>query len=132
MEDLEGQSIDLSVWLQWYAFDVIAYITFQRRFGFIEQRRDVNGMIAALDFVLQYVRVIGQYPEWHPWLVGNRTLVSLIQKLVPNMPDPLKSFLDVIGHFPPFSKALMSFRSLKRRWIDTIEKKDNKRDEQTS
>ena len=35
MRDLEGQAIDLSVWLQWYAFDVIASITFQRRFGFL-------------------------------------------------------------------------------------------------
>ena len=98
MQDLEGQNVDLGAWLQWYAFDVVAYLTFQRRFGFMEQRRDVDGMIDAIDFVLQYVRVIGQYPEWHPWLAGNRTLVGLIQKMVPSMPDPLKTFLDVREH----------------------------------
>ena len=63
MQDLEGQAIDLGVWLQWYAFDVIAYISFQRRFGFLEERRDIGGNIDALSKALEYVKVIGQYPD---------------------------------------------------------------------
>jgi Cytochrome P450 len=95
MRDLEGQPIDLAAWLQWYAFDVIAYITFQRRFGFLEERRDVGGMISALDIALNYVKIIGQYPEWHPWLMGNRFMMAFIKKTLPSLPDPLASFVEV-------------------------------------
>ena len=48
MQDLEGQRIDLRTWLQWYAFDVIGMITFNRRFGFIEEKKDAMNMIADM------------------------------------------------------------------------------------
>ena len=67
---LEGQSLDFSNWLQWYAFDVISAITFQRRFGFMEQRRDVDDMIGKIDTGLQYVKIIGQLPFLIPLLRG--------------------------------------------------------------
>ena len=38
MKTMEGEKVDLSTWLQWYAFDVISAITFHRRFGFMEQQ----------------------------------------------------------------------------------------------
>ena len=95
MQDLEGQHVDLGEWLQWYAFDVVAYISFQRRFGFMEERRDVRGMIGALNGGLNYVKIVGQYPEWHPWLLGNRRLVAFVKRMFPNMPDPLDEFLKV-------------------------------------
>jgi Cytochrome P450 len=100
MQDLEGQPVDLGEWLQWYAFDVIAYISFQRRFGFMEERRDVGGMIGALDGGLNYVKIIGQFPALHPWLLGNRRLVTLIKRLFPDIPDPLETFLDVTNPYP--------------------------------
>ncbi len=95
MRDLEGQSIDLGSWVQWYAFDVIACMTFQRRFGFLEQRRDIDNMIGLLDGVLHYVKVIGQYPELHSYLLGNAALVRIVKWLFPQIPDPLRSFLKV-------------------------------------
>ncbi|CAG8925610.1 unnamed protein product [Penicillium salamii] len=78
MRDLEGQCIDLSVWLQWYAFDVIGVITFQRRFGFMEKRKDVNGMIDALDKGLHYGGIVSQVPALHNWLLGNRWVAKFI------------------------------------------------------
>lgn len=42
-DNLAGELVDLGTWLQWYAFDVIGAITFQRRFGFMEERKDVWG-----------------------------------------------------------------------------------------
>ncbi|KAK2051346.1 cytochrome P450 [Colletotrichum caudatum] len=60
MNDIEGQKIDLAHWLQWYAFDVISSITFRRRFGFLEERRDVENMIGKINEGLEYVKVIGQ------------------------------------------------------------------------
>lgn len=52
MTDLEGQTVDLAVWLQWYTFDVIAMITFQRRFEFLERIKDVNNMIGLKSWSL--------------------------------------------------------------------------------
>lgn len=95
MRDLQGQTIDLAVWLQWYAFDVIACITFQRRFGFLEQRKDVDSMIGDLDIGLGYIGLVSQFPSLHPWLMGNRRLLDFLHKIIPNLPDPLARFMDV-------------------------------------
>lgn len=95
MRDLQGQPIDFSAWLQWYAFDVIASITFQRRFGFMEQRRDMDHMIGDLEFALQYSKVGGQFPQLHPWLIGNKHLMHTLERLGIGLPDPLSCFLKV-------------------------------------
>lgn len=97
MRELQKKPVDLSVWLQFYAFDVIASITFQRRFGFMEQRKDIGNMIGDLHFALQYGKVIGQFPVLHPWLVGNKWLLSTLKGLGMNLPDPLAQFVKVLG-----------------------------------
>ena len=95
MLELQGQSIDLGMWLQFYAFDVIASITFQRRFGFMEQRMDIDNMIGRLLFALQYGKIIGQFPGLHPWLIGNKRLLNTIEALGISLPDPLAQFVKV-------------------------------------
>lgn len=95
MKDLQEQPEDLAIWLQWYAFDVIASLTFQRRFGFMEKRKDVDNMIAGLDAGLRYIGVVGQYPGWHRFLMGNRLLMKTLARLIPNLPDPLNRFMEV-------------------------------------
>lgn len=39
---------DLSDWLQYFAFDVMGTLTFSKRYGFLEQGRDVNSMLRAI------------------------------------------------------------------------------------
>ncbi|KAJ0416229.1 cytochrome P450 [Aspergillus carlsbadensis] len=65
MRELQGQKMDLGVWVQWYAFDVIAAMTFQARFGFMETRTDVDGMISSIEKALMYGSIIGQIPKLH-------------------------------------------------------------------
>ncbi|CAG8050184.1 unnamed protein product [Penicillium olsonii] len=95
MRDLEGQCVDLSVWLQWYAFDVIGAITFQRRFGFMEKRQDVEGMIDALDKGLYYGGIVSQVPALHHWLLGNRWVAKFIamQPFI-DVAHPLRTILE--------------------------------------
>ncbi|KAE8149811.1 cytochrome P450 [Aspergillus avenaceus] len=64
-------SVDLGMWLQYYAFDVVGEITFAQKLGFLEQGRDVDGMIQAIRGMLAYASVCGQVPEAHPLLLGN-------------------------------------------------------------
>ncbi|KAJ5678742.1 cytochrome P450 [Penicillium macrosclerotiorum] len=96
MEDLEGQQVDLGAWLQWYAFDVIGAITFQRRFGFMEKREDVQEMIGGLESGLQYAGVISQVPSLHKWLIGNIWVSKLLaaQPFL-KIPDPLRTMVQL-------------------------------------
>lgn len=96
MKDLEGQTIDLGEWVQWYAFDVIAAITFNRRFGFMEERQDIGHMIGDIESVLRYSAIIGQIPEWHRWLMGNKWFVMLltIQPFF-RVPNPFQTIVEV-------------------------------------
>jgi hypothetical protein len=115
MRDLEGQPVDLSKWLQWYAFDVIASITFQRRFGFMEQRQDVDNMIRDLDLGLGYLKVISQYPGIHPWLIGNRSLMTFLEKCFGELPDALSRFMKVPVPLYPDSHHQITERPLRSR-----------------
>lgn len=91
MRDLEGQTVDLAIWLQWYAFDVIAGLTFQRRFGFLERRKDVNDMIGQLDVGLDTIKVLGTYPVLDGPVKG---LLGLLQPLLGGY-SPLVKFVNV-------------------------------------
>ena len=96
MKDLEGQVVDMGVWLQWYAFDAIGAITFQRRFGFMEKRQDILDMISGIDTGLQYAGIIGQIPALHPWLMGSRRVMRfLVAQPFVNVPDPLRTIVKV-------------------------------------
>ncbi|KAG4422212.1 hypothetical protein IFR04_004592 [Cadophora malorum] len=94
MEDAARNNdvVDLSVWLQWYAFDAIGNITFQRKFGFMERKEDVDEMIEGIDLGLQYVKVIGQFPNLHPYIMGNRFWMFFLKRFA-NLKDTLSKFM---------------------------------------
>jgi hypothetical protein len=50
--------INLSTWLQWYAFDVIGELTFSKRLGFLDRGEDVEGIIASIEKMLDYAAVV--------------------------------------------------------------------------
>lgn len=81
MLDLQGQVVDLGEWAQWYAFDVIGAITFSRRFGFMENRKDVKNIISGIELGLAYAGIIGQVPSLHRYLLGNLTLRRILGRL---------------------------------------------------
>ncbi|KAH7267929.1 cytochrome P450 [Fusarium solani] len=87
MLDLQGQVVDLGEWAQWYAFDVIGAITFSRRFGFMENRKDVKNIISGIELGLAYAGIIGQVPSLHRYLLGNLTLRRILGRL--GVPDPI-------------------------------------------
>lgn len=50
-----GKSCDFSRWLQFYAFDVIGEMTYSKRHGFVEEDRDIDGIIDYLSKLFSYV-----------------------------------------------------------------------------
>ncbi|KAH7135612.1 pisatin demethylase [Dendryphion nanum] len=57
-----GRSCNFSQWLQFFAFDVIGDLTWSKRLGFVEEQRDVDGIITFLGKFLSYAGPIGQMP----------------------------------------------------------------------
>ncbi|KAL1621649.1 hypothetical protein SLS56_009119 [Neofusicoccum ribis] len=57
-----GKVCPISKWVQWYAFDVIADITWSSQLGFLDSAKDVDNMIKQLDEVLEWVAPVGQLP----------------------------------------------------------------------
>jgi Cytochrome P450 len=56
---------DFGKWLQYYAFDVIGELTFSKRLGFVEQGKDVGGIIGSLEWFLSYAAVVSAAKNCH-------------------------------------------------------------------
>ncbi|KAF3761754.1 hypothetical protein M406DRAFT_50315 [Cryphonectria parasitica EP155] len=56
------QGCDFTRWLQFYAFDVIGEITYSKRHGFVEKNEDIDGIVAYLSKLFNYVAPVGQIP----------------------------------------------------------------------
>ena len=64
----EGNNIDMAHWFQCYAFDVIGDLTYSKRFGFLDEGKDMGGTMAALNRAMVYGTLVGVYAWAHPFL----------------------------------------------------------------
>ena len=55
-----GEPLDFPKWLQYYAFDVIGELAWSKRLGFIENAKDIDGIIAQVDWTLDYGSVVSK------------------------------------------------------------------------
>jgi cytochrome P450 len=51
----QGNSCDFAKWLQFYAFDVIGEMTYSKRHGFVEENRDIDGIVTYIGDLFSYV-----------------------------------------------------------------------------
>ncbi|KAK4168189.1 cytochrome P450 [Cladorrhinum sp. PSN259] len=61
-----GSLLNLGHWLQFYAFDAVSMITFGERMGFLDEGKDVHGMIQSLDDTHTVLTLAGVYPRLTP------------------------------------------------------------------
>ena len=87
------EAVDLSEWLQYYAFDVVGSITFQRRFGFMAEEKDVDGMMEGIWGLLTYSGIVGQVPSLHKFLLGNIPLMNLLTRC--GLPGPVDRIVQI-------------------------------------
>jgi len=74
-----NKSCNFSRWLQFYAFDVIGEMTYSKRHGFIEEDRDIDGIIGYIANLFDYVAPVRKslpYPFINP--TTNPELMILI------------------------------------------------------
>ncbi|KAF2160362.1 hypothetical protein M409DRAFT_29211 [Zasmidium cellare ATCC 36951] len=79
-----GKVCDLGTWLQWYAFDVIGELTLSQRLGFLEQAKDVRGIIASVAANFDRCSVLGQMPWLDLWTYKNPLYLHFLAKPVSN------------------------------------------------
>ena len=82
LDGMQGEELDFGMWLHWFAWDVITSTTFSNRLGFMEQERDVDGIIEAIEGRLMYNSTVGQAPALHHVLLGNR-FIGYLLNLIP-------------------------------------------------
>ncbi|KAL8897199.1 MAG: hypothetical protein Q9192_002703 [Flavoplaca navasiana] len=100
-------AIDITPWLQYYAFDVLGEVNFGRQLGFLKSGTDVNKNIEGIEVVLKYVSLIGQTPQAHEFLIGN----PLLPKLFPNF--------EKVNQVQEFAVAM-----IKERQKNPVDRKD--------
>lgn len=59
-----GTSCNFSRWLQFYAFDVIGEMTYSKRHGFLEENRDIDGIIDYISRLFDYVAPVIPPPSY--------------------------------------------------------------------
>jgi len=57
----DGKACDLGLWLHYFAFDVMGEITFSKRLGFMDEARDIEGIIANTAKVTRYAAVVSLF-----------------------------------------------------------------------
>ena len=57
------ETFDLGDWLQYFAFDVMGTLTFSKRYGFLENGSDVNGMLQT---IAEYFARAAPVSSWPP------------------------------------------------------------------
>ncbi|KAK8115255.1 cytochrome P450 oxidoreductase [Apiospora kogelbergensis] len=58
-----GTTINAGHWLQCFAFDVIGFITYGQRLGFLDQGEDIASVIHNLDQRVEYTSLVGIFPR---------------------------------------------------------------------
>ncbi|MCJ1321857.1 hypothetical protein MMC15_007202 [Xylographa vitiligo] len=73
IDDLSAasQPIDFSMWFTFLFFDIVGETTFSKRFGFIDEGRDVADAIKNQWILTSYLAIMGYFPWAHNWLLAN-------------------------------------------------------------
>ena len=82
LDSYHGTVIDFGEWLQWFSFDVITSIVFSNRLDFMNQEKDVSGIINAIEGRLVYNSIIGEVPFMNKFLLGN-SVISALANYIP-------------------------------------------------
>ncbi|EUC39786.1 hypothetical protein COCMIDRAFT_110588 [Bipolaris oryzae ATCC 44560] len=97
---IKGSMVDLSEWVQWYAFDVIGELFFSRMFGFLHGGHDYGSYINALDCLIPFIAVTCVSPAYL------RPLIFVGGAAIPRTLKALKA----LQHIEAASKACVMER----------------------
>ncbi|KAI5922089.1 cytochrome P450 [Camillea tinctor] len=76
----EKRLVAIPHFMQYYAFDVIGEITFNKSFGMMEKEGDTTGLIPDIRSGNDALGYLGVIPDIVPWVYGLRSLVGILPK----------------------------------------------------
>ncbi|ELR08254.1 hypothetical protein GMDG_03055 [Pseudogymnoascus destructans 20631-21] len=79
MDKCAGLAIDFGSWCSWYSFDLTGLLAFQELFGFMEQAKDINGVIES-SWQSTPSPVLRQHLKCEPDAVDYRTIDKYDEK----------------------------------------------------
>lgn len=53
-----GKTCDIADWISYFAWDLLGNLTWSKRMGFMENGKDVGGMITTAENVMRYFSVV--------------------------------------------------------------------------
>ncbi|KAF4498652.1 Pisatin demethylase [Fusarium agapanthi] len=72
----ESRLVEVPHWMQYYAFDVIGAITFNKSFNMMENEGDTTGMIKGIRGANDFLAFWGIVANLVPWLIGISTALG--------------------------------------------------------
>ena len=79
-----GKVLNLGLWLQFFAFDVIGELTFSKRLGFLASGSDVENIMHSIGVNFDRISVLGQMPWLDMCLWKNPIYLKFFAKAVPS------------------------------------------------
>ncbi|KAH6639249.1 cytochrome P450 [Boeremia exigua] len=73
----KGKTCDIGDWISYFAWDFLGDMTWSKRMGFMEQGKDIGGMLQTAENVMRYFSVVGQVPALDKLLGKNPYLTKL-------------------------------------------------------
>ncbi|KAH7406554.1 cytochrome P450 [Phaeosphaeria sp. MPI-PUGE-AT-0046c] len=67
----KGKTCDIADWIGYFAWDFLGHMTWSKQFGFMEEAKDIGGMLGTAERVMRYFSVVGQIPALDHWLGKN-------------------------------------------------------------
>ncbi|KXS97489.1 hypothetical protein AC578_9065 [Pseudocercospora eumusae] len=61
-----GRSVDLAWWIQCFAADAVGMMTYGDRFGYLDEGKDIEGMLGVVHSGTAYGAIVGSYHWLHP------------------------------------------------------------------
>ncbi|MCJ1472767.1 hypothetical protein MMC13_001416 [Lambiella insularis] len=79
LDDLSftAQPFEPEMWFTFLFFDIVGEVTFSKRFGFLEEGRDIAHAIKNQWFLTAYLAVMGYFPWAHNYLLANPLITYL-------------------------------------------------------
>lgn len=73
LDDLsyKAQPFEPERWFTFLFFDIVGEVTFSKRFGFLDEGRDVGNAIKNQWFLTHYLSIMGYFPWAHNYLLAN-------------------------------------------------------------
>jgi len=98
--------VDLGAWLHYFAFDVLGEVAFGRKFGFLEEGKDIESAIKVIDNSQWYNGIVGQIPEFDH-LFRRNPLWNYVPTLSTKSAPITRLALSELARRKPFDKDSM-------------------------